>query len=139
MLIRRGYKCGRNFDCVVGVDLMQKECELELYGYIRKYKPRVLVMAPQCTGMAGWGRYNALIQSETHMRNAEISQALGTICANCAIMQVLEGRHYFLEQPKGSDLLKLPIFQRLAHLCANWCYMVMCMVGLRSVRDPRKG
>ena len=52
-------------------------------------------------------------------------------------MQVAEGRHYFLEQPRGSDLLDMPIFQRLALFCAIWCYMDMCMVGLRSVQTGK--
>ena len=90
-------------------------------------------MAPQCTGMAGWGRFNAMMNPEAHQRSVAVSHHLGTICAKCAILQANEGRHYFLEQPKGSDLLKLPIFQYLAYITgATWCYMDMCMVGLRS-------
>ena len=96
-------------------------------------------MAPQCTGMAGWGRFNAVVNPDAHRASARVSYHLGTICANCAITQLQEGRHYFMEQPKGSDLYKLPIFQQLAYLVGandynGWCYMDMCTVGLRSTR-----
>ena len=135
VLIRRGYQGGRNFDCVIGCDLMREDDEKSLYAYVRRFKPKVLVMAPQCTGMAGWGRFNAVMNPEAHQRSARVSHYLGTICAQCAMMQKAEGRHYFLEQPKGSDLFKMPIYQQLAYVTqATWCYMDMCMVGLRSTR-----
>ena len=138
VLVRRGYEGGENFDCVIGCDLMRADDEKRLYDYIDRYKPRVLVMAPQCTGMAGWGRFNAVMNPEAHQRSQQISHHLGTICAKCAMMQKLGGRHYFLEQPKGSDLFKLPIFQQLAYITgATWCYMDMCMVGLRSIRSNK--
>ena len=41
---------------------------------------------------------------------AAISRALGDICAYCALVQLACGRHFFLEQPKGSDLFKIDIY-----------------------------
>ena len=70
---------------VVGCDLMRADEEQRLYDHIARYKPKVLVMAPQCTGMAGWGRFNAVMNPEAHRRSERISHHLGTICANCAI------------------------------------------------------
>ena len=87
VLVRRGYDGGENFDCVIGCDLMRADDEQRLYDYIDRYKPRVLVMAPQCTGMAGWGRFNAVMNPEAHRRSERISHHLGTICAKCAMMQ----------------------------------------------------
>ena len=127
VLVRRGYSSGDNFDCVVGCDLMRADEEQRLYDYIGRFKPKVLVMAPQCTGMAGWGRFNAVMNPEAHQRSAAISHHLGTICARCAILQYEGGRHYFLEQPKGFDLYKMPIYQYLAYVTRMiWCYMHMC-------------
>ena len=40
-------------------DLTQEVHEQGLYEYIRRYKPKVLVMAPQCTGMAGWNGFGS--------------------------------------------------------------------------------
>ena len=98
-------------------------------------------MAPQCIGMAGWGRRNLIAHPDSSVvqQSLRTSHHLGTICANCAFMQLSEGRHYFIEQPKGSDLYTLPIFQRLSYATGandfeKWCYMDMCMVGLRSSR-----
>ena len=133
VLIRRGFKAGMNFDCVVGCDLMRKDDEEALYRYLDRYKPKVLVMAPQCTGMAGWGSLNAVINPEAHQRSVRISHHLGNICARCAKMQIDGGRHYFLEQPKGSDLFNLLSF-RILLTHSTWCLMHMCMVGLKSTR-----
>ena len=47
VLVRRGYSRGENFDCVVGCELMRADEEQRLYDYIRRFKPKVLVMAPQ--------------------------------------------------------------------------------------------
>ena len=116
---------------------MRNDEEQRLYEYIRHYKPKVLVMAPQCTGMAGWGRRNLLAHPDSAVvqQSFRTSHHLGTICANCAFMQLSEGRHYFIEQPKGSDLYKLPIFQRLSYMtgandfekCAIWiCVWLDC-------------
>ena len=81
VLIRRGFKAGMSFDCVVGCDLMRQDDEEALYDYIRRFKPKVLVMAPQCTGMAGWGSLNAVINPQAHQRSVRISHHLGNICA----------------------------------------------------------
>ena len=87
VLVRRGYSGGENFDCVIGCDLMRADDEQRLYDYIQRYKPKVLVMAPQCTGMAGWGRFNAVMNPDAHARSAAVSHHLGTTCANCAFMR----------------------------------------------------
>ena len=43
--MRRRYIGGRNFDAVMGVDLLQRDEEDELYRYLREECPFVLVMA----------------------------------------------------------------------------------------------
>ena len=116
---------------------MRKEDEMDLYDDVRRYKPKVLVMAPQCTGMAGWGRFNAVMNPIAHEASASVSRHLGEICAMCALKQVEEHRHYFCEQPRGSDLYQLPTFILLSNTCAIWCYMDMCMVNLRSQKNKR--
>ena len=105
-----------------------------MYRYLRTAKPFVLVMAPQCTGMAGWGHFNAVMNPEAHMRSVRVSHHLGRICANCAHMQLDGGRRFFNGQPKGSALYHLLEWRRLLLRGVLSCYMDMCMVGLRSQR-----
>eukprot|EP00959_Pyramimonas_sp_CCMP1952_P460699 9480326-Pyramimonas_sp.AAC.1 len=52
LLARRHYVGGRNFDAVMGADLLQHDEEDELYRYLREGCPFVVVMAPQCTAAA---------------------------------------------------------------------------------------
>ena len=135
ILRRRHYEVGRNFDCVAGVDLMRQEDEDELYEYIMVYKPFVLAMAPQCKGMAGWGRFNAKMNPVAHKRSVAVSLHLGRICAHCAYLQIKAGRHLFCEQPRGSDLYRMDEWRKLCDLYpVVWCIMHMCMVGLVSSR-----
>ena len=136
VMVRRNYLGGLNFDCVVGVDLMNPADEHDLYVYLRKSKPFVLVMAPQCTGMAGWGRLNAVVNPVTHAKSVSVSHHLGRICAHCAWIQWQGNRHWFTEQPKGSDLYQLEEWQIIARETnVTWCNVHMCMVGLRSTRN----
>ena len=104
VMIRRHYRGGRNFGCVVGVDLMTSEGEQDLYDYLDKARPFVCVMAPQCTGLAGWANYNQKMALEAHRRSAAVSLHLGRVCGNCALMQLERKLHFFTEQPADSDL-----------------------------------
>ena len=101
---------------VLGIDLMIKKHEIELYEYLYRMKPFVLVMAPQCTGMAGWGHLNKVLNKETHENNAAISRHLGRICARCAKIQLIANRHDFAEQLCGSELHQLPEWQEVARM-----------------------
>ena len=115
---------------------MRRDEEEALYRYAQTVKPFVLVMAPQCTGMAGWRRCSAKVNPGAHNQPVEASLTLGYVCAVCAILQMEGGRHLFLEQPRGSDLLQTEPYQYLARMPGViWCYMHMCMVGLVSVVD----
>ena len=137
VLVKRSYRAGFNFDCVVGFDLMRRDDETALYDYIRRTHPFIVVMAPQCTGLAGWGSFNAMMNPEAHQQSLKISLHLGAICAKCAVLQ-LEAqprRHFFAEQPADSVLYQQPEWVYVAHIRGvTWTYMEMCMAGLVSTR-----
>lgn len=114
---------------------MRPDDEVELYEYIRRTKPFIVVMAPQCTGLAGWGNFNQKMNPEAHQRSVAISLHLGRICAKCAILQLesTPRRHFFAEQPADSVLYLEPEWVYVAHISGvTWTYMDMCMAGLRS-------
>ena len=135
VMVRRNDRGGYNFYCVVGFDLMRADDEQCLYDYIRATKPFIVVMAPQCTGLAGWGNFNQMMNPEAHKRSVDISLHLGRICAHCAILQ-LEAqprRHFFAEQPADSAIYVQPEWVHIAHIPGvTWGYMNMCMAGLVS-------
>ncbi|CAK0822523.1 unnamed protein product, partial [Prorocentrum cordatum] len=111
--------------------------EMELYQYLKEERPFVLVMAPQCTGTAGWCTVNEWIGSEVHRRNAEVSFRLGQICAKAAHIQLDGGRHYVNELPGGSRIYRTPEWMGLARKNLTWVQFNMCMLGLvNSKKEP---
>ncbi len=49
---------GCNFDIQVGCDLTETDQQDELWSYILKHRPKVIVMVPPCTAFGSWGQYN---------------------------------------------------------------------------------
>lgn len=115
VLIRRWHqvKVGMNFDAVVGFDLLDLKQRADMWRYLKKAKPLVIVLATPCTGLAGWKGINAARGSETHFRNRAVSLELGELGADIAEWQLNGGRHYVAENPKGSELFRLPKWKKL--------------------------
>ena len=61
-------------------------------------------------------------------------QSISDASARAVPIQLDGGRHFFNEQPKGSDLYKLPEWQLLLTRGVLQCNVDMCMGGLRSRR-----
>ena len=51
-------------------------------------------------------------------------------------MQLDAGRHFFVEQPYGSDLYTLPVWVRLYHRVSS-CRIQQCAAGLVGIRTGR--
>ena len=136
LLVRRGYVGGTNFDIVVGFDLDTAAGERGFFEYLHRCKPYVLIMGPPCTGMKGFKELNNILYPETFWKSRLRSERIGTIAGKAATLQMDEFRHFFNEQPRGSDLYKLPVWQRLAHRVA-WCFVQQCAAGLRGIRTGR--
>ena len=104
--IRRHFQGGQNFDAVVGVDLYNKEDEQDLYEYVSTGCPWVLVMALR--------------------RNRAAPDHIGRICGNCALIQLNANRHFFAEQPRGSNVLGSPTCKEYARTTIPQATMDMC-------------
>ena len=107
MLVRRGYVTGQNFDIVVGFDLENEQNEYLLFVYIDHYRPYIFILHPPCTGLKGFKELNEIIHAETFQRNRRKSFHIGRIAGRVTIVQSSAGRHWFVEQPKGSDMFQL--------------------------------
>ena len=102
-----------------------------MFKYLDVDEPLVVVMSPQCTGLAGWGRFNAMMNPETHHRTLRTSYALGDVCARVATQQLETGRCYLNEQPQGSDLYRRPGWRAIREVSVQ-CVMHQCCTGLRG-------
>ena len=136
LLVRRGYVGGANFDIVVGFDLDSTAGKSQFFDYIKRCKPYVLIMGPPCTGMKGFKELNKILHPESYWRSRLRSERIGTTAGIAATMQMDAGRHFFVEQPYGSDLFTLPVWVRLS-LRVAWCRVQQCAAGLVGIRTGR--
>ena len=113
VLIRRGLKNGKNMDIVIGADLTDIEHRRYVAEYIKRHKPKVIVMGPPCTAFGGYSRINKLKSSEQYRKQRRIGTIIADFCADIAEFQLKEGRHFLLENPAGSDLFKLPSWDKV--------------------------
>ena len=113
VLIRRWHhiKVGLNFDAIVGFELTEPKDVAGLWRYLRYTQPLVVILATPCTGLAGFKGINAARGSETHFQNRRLSIELGTLGGEIVLWQLQNRRHFLSENPLGSDLFKLDIYQ----------------------------
>ena len=91
------------------------------------------MLHPSCTGLKGFMELNAVIHPETFRRNRNKSIRIGRIAGRVAIKQSSAGRHWFVEQPKGSDMYHLPEWTEIAKF-ACWIIVFMCAAGMVGER-----
>ena len=125
----------RNFDLTTDIDLTTEAGRRALLYYIRHTKPIMVIMAPPCTGLFGFAALNRVIHYETWAHNVQIGKQLATLCGQVALEQLRGRRHYVIEQPAGSALFQLAIWQRIANT-AFWTRFDQCRFNLRG---PRTG
>ena len=124
---------GKNYDLKVRCDLTRKETIQELFAYVFKFKPLVVVMSPQCTGLRGWADINAVHNPQQHEASVAASTKFAELCTAVAEMQSAAKRHWLVEQPAGSMLYKLDCWKLLLNKPgAASCVMHQCMAGLRG-------
>ena len=137
LLRRYNAVTGQNFDLVCGFNLLNSRHLRMLDEYIDEFQPVVAVMAPPCTSLKGWAGLNAVINHDTWSQNRAISIELGKLAARVALKQLRGNRHFFNENPKGSELYELPEWQEvLAHPAVVRCCFDQCRTGLRRRLPP---
>ena len=83
-----------------------------MWDYIVTCRPVVVVMAPPCKGMAGWGPFNKLVNNEAWKKSVAVSTPLGKLCGEVALHQLSVGLHFFNEHPVRSALYHLPPWKK---------------------------
>ena len=92
-------------------DLSTVEGVNKLWTWIYMYEPLHIWAAPDCKGWAGFSRLNMTRSRESGTRflfMREFERRYLTLCNDIYWHQVSHGRHFHLEQPQGSDMLKQP-------------------------------
>eukprot|EP00971_Amphidinium_carterae_P129912 2573544-Amphidinium_carterae.1 len=107
------FREGPNFDAVVGWNLNDENDVAEMWKHVKRQRPFVIIMAPPCTGQAGWSRLNKVTASAATKRSQETSNRLGDICGQLAMHQAQHRLHYLVEQPMSSMLYQRVPWQEL--------------------------
>ena len=102
-------------------------------------RPRHLWYSPECKPWCLWNQFNAmrsLEQNEAIFQSRV--QSLWQISLGIVLheFQVQHGNHFHHEQPKGSNMLKVPGAQGIVEKTYPCCFD-MCNVG--QLRDPESG
>ncbi len=133
LAIRRRLRTGANMDIVSGVDLTKQEHARRLLEYIDVHKPFVVVMGPPCTTFSSWSHFNRVMNPSDFQVKRVIGEKLANLSALVARRQLEAGRHFLLENPRGSELFKLPSMVKLRrdYDVADVTFP-QCAVGLKS-------
>lgn len=130
-----GLRTGVNFELRCGIDLHKVEDIQYLFAYVRRNKPKVILLAPPCKGYSRWGHLNKMINYDAWLESRKLSVPLARLSGNVAAEQVSAGRHAFVEQPYGSGLYDEPEWVRLKPLLFTAVFD-QCMTGLRMNKPP---
>eukprot|EP00435_Cladocopium_sp_Y103_P048141 s730_g14.t1 len=130
-----GLRTGVNFEMMCGVDLSKQADVQYLFAYIRRNKPKVVLLAPPCRGYSKWGHLNRKINPEAGVESQKLSVPLARLSGDVAIEQLNNQRHFFVEQPHGSGLYQEPPWLKLKDFMYTAVFD-QCMTGLRMLKPP---
>ena len=130
-----GLKTGVNFELSCGVDLTRSVDIHFLFAYIKRNKPKVILLAPPCKGYSKWGHLNRKINYQAWVNSRKLSVPLARLSGDVALEQVSNDRHFFIEQPHPSGLFEEPQWKRLAEFMFSVVFD-QCMTGLRMSKHP---
>ena len=133
LAIRGGFRTGANADIVCGIDFMKQDHVHVIIDYVDKHRPCVAIMAPPCTAMGGWSRYNRVVNYHSWKATFATGEQIAATCALMAKRQEQHGNHWLLENPLGSDFFHFsPWRPLLVALRSARAALDQCRYGLRD-------
>ena len=111
----------------------------KLWSWIEMYQPEHVWLAPECGPWGGWNRLNKMKSPELFDRiQGQQDEQLphARLCERICKYQFRHGRHFHFEQPAGSSLLHLKIFEVIRQKTAI-ARFDMCQFGLRIPKTNR--
>ena len=97
----------------------------------------MITMGPPCTSFGSWSHLNRVKYRKTWEESRRIGEALANFAVAVAMKQLSCGRHFLIENPRGSEIFRLPSFERLWKT-GRVCKMDIpqCALGLTVLGQP---
>ena len=130
---KRGHNVGQSMSLETGWNFLDANDRFKAYNKIRDEKPFCVVLAFPCNGFSPLQRLNGLHPERKAERRA-IGRELMKFALEIAELQIREGRHVILENPRGSEAWNEP--EMLRFLEENELYAAIfdqCRFGLKSL------
>ena len=130
---KRGHNVGQSISLETGWNFLDANDRFKAYNKIRDEKPFCVVLAFPCNGFSPLQRLNGLHPERKAERRA-IGRELMKFALEIAELQIREGRHVILENPRGSEAWNEP--EMLRFLEENELYAAIfdqCRFGLKSL------
>lgn len=121
-------------------DLSTFSGRLKLWSWIEQYNPEHIWMAPECGPWGGWNRLNmfkSIALFDKISKDREDQRIHVSLCAKICRYQLSRSRHFHLEQPLGSAMIKLEEFQSILVPQVSKVVVDMCAFGLRIPRTNK--
>ena len=129
---RKPYRVGKNFDAVVGCDLLDSTQRKLYSNYLTRTQPLVVIISTPCKGLKGWKHLNAIRAPEALARARAVSLALGQLGGETALHQLRHNRHFLGENPRGSDLWQIRSWRQARQDSrVVWDIIDMCEADLK--------
>ena len=115
-------------------DLSTSHGRRKLWDLIDKHQPLHIWVAPECGPWGGWNRLNmfkSVALFDKINKDREDQKAHVSLCAKICRYQLSRDRHFHLEQPSGSAMIKLDEFQDILVPQVSKVAVDMCAFGLR--------
>ena len=103
----------------------------KLWTWIYMYEPRHIWMAPECRFWGSFSRFNmgrSLTTQQNILQGRQNDLVHLKLCNDLYLHQVAAGRHFHLEQPMGSEMIKQPQLDDVATGTLP-AYFDMCQAG----------
>ncbi|CAJ1345573.1 unnamed protein product, partial [Effrenium voratum] len=125
-------------DLLLGHDIRVKEVRENILEDIRKFKPKLVWLAPPCTLWSPWTRINYYGRANQLRRLRQRERMFQEFAEECARLQRSGGRHIIIENPAQSELRHTPRMMSITkgyHLLE--CNLDMCAYGLKGKSDGK--
>ena len=127
---------GLSFDVAQGVDLLNKQTQIQVDALLDEAKPYLLTACPPCTYHGGWDNLNRCFRTPLQQaRLTRDSPQQVRFCIRQIHKQLKRGGHFLLEHPLGSRLWKDPEIMSLKQKY-GFHKVDMCAYGLKC---PKTG
>ena len=121
-------------------DLATVQGRRKLWELIDEHQPLHIWAAPECGPWGGWNRLNmfkSIALFDKISKDREDQRIHVSLCAKICRYQLSRSRHFHLEQPLGSAMIKLEEFQSILVPQVSKVVVDMCAFGLRIPRTNK--